>query len=86
MMLNYDYLSPDTKELLLTLREQKWIEPFILVGGSALTIQIAHRQSEDLDFILDSEYLELNYLKRSIHKLSSGSYRIIKIDDPYHAL
>ncbi len=82
-MLNYDYLPLDTKELLLTLRDQKWIEAFTLVGGSALAIQIAHRQSEDLDFVLDSDCLDLNYIKRSVHKYFTGSYRIIKIDDPY---
>lgn len=82
-MLNYYHLAPDTKALLMTLREQKWIESFTLVGGSALAILIAHRQSEDLDFILDSEYLDLNYIRRSVHKLFPGSYRIIKIDDPY---
>jgi hypothetical protein len=36
-----------TQDLLIQIKGQKWIEPLILVGGSALAIQISHRQSEE---------------------------------------
>ncbi|MBU4443735.1 MAG: nucleotidyl transferase AbiEii/AbiGii toxin family protein [Candidatus Marinimicrobia bacterium] len=82
-MFNYNFLPTNTRDLLLKLKDQKWIEPFTLVGGSALAIQISHRQSEDLDFILDDEYLDLNYIKRSVNKCFPGSFRIMKIEDSY---
>lgn len=82
-MLNYTYLPAATRELLLHMKDQKWIEPFTLVGGSALAIQMAHRQSEDLDFVLDNEYLDVNAIKRSVNKFFPGSFRIIRIEDSY---
>lgn len=82
-MLNFTYLPTATRELLLQMKDQKWIEPFTLVGGSVLAIQMAHRQSEDLDFILDDEYLDVNNIKRSVNKFFSGSFRIIRIEDSY---
>ncbi len=82
-MIDYKFLSGNTRELLLRIKDQKWINSFVLAGGSALALQIAHRQSEDLDFILDGEILDMNFIKRSIHKFYPASYRILKIDDPY---
>ncbi|MEA3373971.1 MAG: nucleotidyl transferase AbiEii/AbiGii toxin family protein [Campylobacterota bacterium] len=48
---NLDCLLPDTKKLLLTLIETSpFLEKYVLVGGSALTLHICHRKSEDLHF------------------------------------
>ena len=34
-----------------------FMKKFTLVGGTALALQLGHRQSEDLDFIFDGEKL-----------------------------
>jgi hypothetical protein len=43
-------LPPDTDGLWTFLKDQPALEAFILVGGTALALQISHRRSEDLDF------------------------------------
>ncbi len=48
---NLDYLLPKTKTLLLKMIEDcAFLEKYVLVGGSALTLHLCHRKSEDLDF------------------------------------
>ena len=43
-------LEPKTAEVLSSLSEIEEIKNFTLVGGSALSIYLHHRISEDLDF------------------------------------
>ncbi len=48
---NLNCLLPNTKKLLLELRETcPFLKNNVLVGGSALTLHLCHRKSEDLDF------------------------------------
>lgn len=48
---NLKCLLPKTKELLLEIVEScDFLHKYVLVGGSALTLHICHRKSEDLDF------------------------------------
>lgn len=48
---NLNCLLPKTKELLLQMVEScSFLHKYVLVGGSALTLHICHRKSEDLDF------------------------------------
>jgi len=48
---NLDCLLPRTKTLLLKMIEGcAFLEKYVLVGGSALTLHLCHRKSEDLDF------------------------------------
>ncbi len=48
---NLDCLLPKTKKLLLSLVEScPFLDKYVLVGGSALTLHICHRKSEGLDF------------------------------------
>lgn len=48
---NLNCLLPKTKELLLEIIEScGFLHKYVLVGGSALTLHICHRKSEDLDF------------------------------------
>ncbi len=43
-------LPPATERVWHFLKEQRWLAGFVMVGGSALALRIAHRLSEDLDF------------------------------------
>ena len=44
-------LAPHTSELFERISLLEFIKPFVLVGGTALSLQLNLRQSEDLDFI-----------------------------------
>jgi hypothetical protein len=44
-------LAPQTGRIIEALSLLECIKPFVLVGGTALSIQISTRQSEDLDFM-----------------------------------
>lgn len=68
-----------TLKVFKTLRSQTFISKFSLVGGTALSIQIRHRFSEDLDFITDDEEINPNLIKRNISKIFPG-YKIIRQD------
>lgn len=70
---NLDCLLPDTKSILLKLIETcSFLDDYVLVGGSALTLHLCHRKSEDLDFFTycDSFNKEaiFEYIKQFEHK------------------
>lgn len=44
-------LAPHTGEIFEAVSRLECIKPYILVGGTALSLQIGTRQSEDLDFM-----------------------------------
>ena len=44
-------LRPETEKLWNYLRTSEALAGFVLIGGTALTLHIQHRLSEDLDFV-----------------------------------
>lgn len=44
-------LAPHTRQVIEAVSRLDCIKPYLLVGGTALSLQIGHRQSEDLDFM-----------------------------------
>lgn len=50
-MLHIDALRPDTAGLFSLLSNDPDIGQFTLIGGTALALHFAHRESEDLDFV-----------------------------------
>lgn len=53
---NLNCLLPNTQKLLLKLIDTcDFLGDYVLVGGSALTLHICHRKSEDLDFFTFSD-------------------------------
>ena len=44
-------LAPHTSSIFEPLSKLECIKPYVLVGGTALSLQLATRQSEDLDFM-----------------------------------
>lgn len=44
-------LAPQTSELFERIIRLECIKPFVLVGGTALSLQLGTRQSEDMDFL-----------------------------------
>jgi predicted nucleotidyltransferase component of viral defense system len=55
-MLYYKTVEPDTLELLRTLMRQTFLKQFVLVGGTALALQIGHRKSVDLDLFTIQDF------------------------------
>jgi len=48
---NLECLLPDTRSLLLKMVDScDFLDKYVLVGGSALSMHLCHRKSEDLDF------------------------------------
>jgi len=57
MTSHLDLLPEPTRSLWLKLREEPLLKDAILIGGTALSLRIGHRRSEDLDFAFLSEKL-----------------------------
>lgn len=49
--MSISFLAPHTGKLFEAVSQLECIKPFVLVGGTALSIQLKTRQSEDLDFM-----------------------------------
>lgn len=90
-MLHKETVSATTLGLLKTLMEDKLLEDFFLVGGTALSLQIGHRISMDLDLLTQTSFdnnailsnleehykLQTDFQARNILK---GSIDGIKVD------
>lgn len=76
------FMPASTKVVFDKLAIHQFISKYTLVGGTALSIQIRHRLSEDLDFIFDGEKLNTNSIRRNIANLFPD-YRIIRQDLPW---
>ncbi len=61
-------LYPKTKQVLDKLRSDPILEPFYLAGGTALSLQLGHRKSIDLDFF-SSNFPEIDILKQKLKDL-----------------
>jgi hypothetical protein len=55
-------MPSNTKMVFDILALHRFISKYTLVGGTALSIQIRHRLSEDLVFVFDAEKLNTNFL------------------------
>jgi predicted nucleotidyltransferase component of viral defense system len=90
-MLQKETIAPHTLELLKLLMQDDHLKDFLLVGGTALSLQLGHRISIDLDFFSQiafdeqslSQYLEkekglqLDFLHKNTVK---GQIAGIKVD------
>jgi hypothetical protein len=55
-MLHPETIKPDTKSLLDRLSRQEELSGFKLVGGTALSLQLGHRISADLDMFSNTDF------------------------------
>ncbi|MCK6607849.1 MAG: nucleotidyl transferase AbiEii/AbiGii toxin family protein, partial [Flavobacterium sp.] len=60
-MLYYNTVNDLLKNSLITLMDAPIFQNFRLVGGTALSLQIGHRESIDIDLFSDVEYGTLNF-------------------------
>lgn len=81
-MFDLSFMPIKTKNVFEILVQQKFINDYTLVGGTALSVQLKHRKSEDLDFIYDGKEIDKKNIKRSINSIFSN-YRIINEDQNF---
>ena len=68
-------LAPQTSEVFERITRLECIKPFVLVGGTALSLQLNKRQSEDLDFmcwkksVKDKSEVPISAIKREIESI-----------------
>jgi hypothetical protein len=59
--LHWNTVKPILKEVLTVLMHEKLFDPFRLVGGTSLSLQLGHRMSDDIDLFTDEPYDSLDF-------------------------
>lgn len=59
--LHWNTVKPILKEVLTKLMQEKLFDPFRLVGGTSLSLQLGHRMSDDIDLFTDEAYGSLDF-------------------------
>lgn len=60
-MLHYNTFNNVLKNSLITLMNSKEFDQFRLVGGTALSLQLGHRLSVDIDLFSDAPYGSIDF-------------------------
>lgn len=55
-MLQLQTVEPNTLELLRSLMQKEYLNSFVLVGGTALALQLGNRESIDLDLFSNTDF------------------------------
>jgi len=63
MALYYNTVTPLLVNTLHILMEESLFDPFVLVGGTNLSLRLGHRMSDDIDLFTDVDYGSLDYEK-----------------------
>lgn len=78
-MLHYNTINELLKNSIFILMNSPIFKPFRIVGGTALSLQIGHRESIDIDLFSDLEYGRINFdeidnfLKHNFNYVTSNS-------------
>src|SRR5438046_876929 len=80
-MLHRKTVEPDTLSLIYSLQSQPYSQDFLLVGGTALALQIGHRTSTDIDFFTNKKF-DVEALSTSLQQ----DYKIAVRNQMRHAL
>ena len=79
-MKKLDALAPKTKNVLIILSKLEELKQFTFVGGSALSVYLKHRISEDLDFFSWENELKNEALLRKIKNTFPKGFKIETLD------
>lgn len=60
-MLHWDTVTPLLQQILKNIMQELLFEPFRLVGGTSLSLQMGHRKSVDIDLFAAGPYGSLNF-------------------------
>lgn len=72
--LHYNTVPPQVLKMLVPLMQAKELEDFRLVGGTALSLQIGHRISVDIDMFTDSAYNTIDFERIDSFLRNTWSY------------
>lgn len=78
-MMQLKALLPATSKVLEDLSQYNWLADFTLVGGSGLSLHIAHRLSEDLDFFTWEKTLKKEEIFASLALFEK--YQLLSVSD-----
>jgi hypothetical protein len=59
--LKYNTIKPQLRNILSWVMVEEIFDPFRLVGGTALSLQLGHRESIDIDLFTETSYCEINF-------------------------
>ncbi len=74
----WEGISADMRRVLIQLGPRPFTQRFYLAGGTALSLQIGHRRSVDLDFFSEADELDESSRNEIIHSLSAPSVQIVE--------
>jgi len=78
-------LAPHTEKIFEKLSHLECVKDYILMGGTALALQLKHRQSEDLDFCRwhtkKNERLEVNWYAIQQELLTLGDTKVALVEN-----
>lgn len=89
MNLHWETVTPLLKKILIDLMNEDLFNPFRLVGGTALSLQIGHRISVDIDLFSDAEYDSIdfneieNFLQNNYSYCSTNGIDIVGFGKSY---
>ncbi|GAB6008798.1 MULTISPECIES: nucleotidyl transferase AbiEii/AbiGii toxin family protein [Dysgonomonas] len=89
-MLYYNTITPLLLASLNKLMQAGILKPFRLVGGTALSLQLGHRESVDIDLFTDSEYGSIDfeaikdYLDRVFPYVSTSEIDLVGFGKSYY--
>lgn len=72
--LQYQTVTPQLKAALNWLMSEEIFNPFRLVGGTALSLQLGHRESVDIDLFSDLGYGDIDFDAIDAHLKNSFAY------------
>lgn len=75
-------LRPDTEQLWNFLRNESALGGFVLVGGTALSMHLNHRISEDLDFMLPAPRLPRAAIEGLKKRAQAHDFNFVANDNP----
>lgn len=75
-------LNPAARKIFTAIAALPDVSAFTLTGGTALSLQIGHRVSNDLDFAVFSERLPTQKVDKLIAMLKEQGYNVMLITDP----
>jgi len=83
LKLHYETVSPLLRSILELLMKEDMFQAFRLVGGTGLSLQLGHRESDDIDLFTEVEYGTIdfeaikNYLKGQFSYLETFDFGAI---------
>jgi hypothetical protein len=75
-------LRPETEKLWNSIKDSQTLKNFILVGGTALSMRISHRLSEDLDFICLTPKLPNEQINAFLKFCNQHGFSVAPNDSP----